>query len=207
MKNRSQKRKPRLRVYKSGAGSLKQGAGSKRQAKSCFLLFIILPLAFCLLILSSCGYHFVGKGGHMPGYVTTISIPFFKNKVLLKPDVETLITTALIDEFVQSKIVKVDNEDSEAVLRGVITDYVRTPISFNKNDVIQEYRLSMKWEIELVRNSDGKVLWKDNNITDYEDFKVNAANIDATKIAELDAIRKMAKDMARLTKERMLEDF
>ncbi|MBI3752649.1 MAG: LptE family protein [Deltaproteobacteria bacterium] len=173
-----------------------------------FTVHCSLFTVFCLLfiVLYGCGYHIAGKGGSMPGSVTTISIPFFKNQVQ-KPDVETIITTALVDEFVKSGIVKVVEEDAEAVLSGAITGYDLTPVSFNKTDVIQEYRLTIKLEISLVRKSDGKILWEDKNITDYEDFKVNTNDVNATKTAELDAMKKMAKDTARLIKERMLEDF
>jgi len=168
----------------------------------------LLLTGFCLLLTvsSGCGYHIAGMGGNMPGDVVAISIPFLKNQVQ-KPDVETIFTTALVDEFVKSGIVKVVEEDAEAVLSGAITGYDLTPVSFNRNDVIQEYRLTIKLEISLVRKSDGEVLWEDKNITDYEDFNVTGTDITATKTAELDAIKKMAKDTARLIKERMLEDF
>jgi hypothetical protein len=43
--------------------------------------------------------------------------------------------------------------------------------------------------------------------TDYEDFKVTALNVDATKAAEREALKKMARDMARLIKEQMVEGF
>ena len=171
---------------------------------SCFLLFTIHCSLFT--VLTSCGYHIAGKGGNMPGNIATLSIPFFKNRIQ-KPDVETVITSALIEEFVKSEVAKVVEEDAEAVINGVITGYELMPVSFNRNDVIQEYRVTIRVEVQLVRNSDGKVLWEDKNITDYEDFKVNAADVNATKTAEWDAVKKMARDTSRLIKERMLEDF
>lgn len=164
-----------------------------------------LVFMFCIF-LCSCGYHIAGKGGNMPGNVATIAVPFLKNQIQ-KPDVESVITTSLVDEFAKSGIVKVVEQDADAVLNGAITGYDLTPVSFNKNDVIQEYRLTIKLDIGLVRKSDGKVLWEGKNITDYEDFKVTATDVNATKSAELDALKKMAKDTARLIKERMLEDF
>ncbi|MBI5875727.1 MAG: LptE family protein, partial [Deltaproteobacteria bacterium] len=109
---------------------------------------LLLLTAYCLLftVLYGCGYHIAGKGGNMPGNIATISIPFLKNQVQ-KPDVETVITISLVDEFVKSGIVKVAEEDAEAVLNGAITGYDLTPVSFNKNDVIQEYRLTIKLDI------------------------------------------------------------
>ncbi|MBI3399166.1 MAG: LptE family protein [Deltaproteobacteria bacterium] len=168
----------------------------------------LLLTTCCLLltVLTACGYRIAGKGGNMPGNITTLSIPFLKNQTQ-KPDVETVVTTALVDEFVKSGIVRVVEENPEAVLRGAVKSYDLTPVSFSRNDVIQEYRLTIKLEISLVRNSDGKVLWEDKYVTDYEDFKVTATDINITKTAELDAAKKMAKDTARLIKERILEDF
>ena len=180
-----------------------------REIKITYLLpRLLLSTAYCLLltVFAGCGYHIAGQGGGMPGNVATMSIPFFRNQVQ-KPDVETFITTALIDEFVRSNVVRVVDENGEAVLKGVVTGYVLTPVSFNRNDVIQEYRLTITLEVELVRSSDGKVLWEDKHITDYEDFKVSSVDVSATKTSELDALKKMAKDTARLIKERILEDF
>lgn len=171
---------------------------------SSFTLFI-LHLASCILLLSSCGYHISGKGGNFPGNIKTVSIPFFKNQTQ-RPDVESVITSAIVDEFITSGIVKVAS-DGEAALNGTIKGYTLTPISFNKNDVLQEYRLTIKLELYLVRISDNKVLWQDKNFTDYEDFKVTTSDVTATKAAEWDALKKMAKDSARLIKERMLEGF
>lgn len=143
----------------------------------------------------------------MPGGIKTISIPFFKN-LTQRPGVETVITTAIVDEFITTKLVKVvSNEESEAVLIGSVRSYVLTPVSFDRTDVTQEYRLSIELELILLRKSDNKTLWQVSNFSDYEDFKVTTLDVDATKTAEWDALKKMAKDMARLVKEQMFEDF
>src|SRR4030067_30936 len=76
---------------------------------SCFLLFTIHYSLFA--VLTSCAYHIAGKGGNMPGNIATLSIPFFKNRIQ-KPDVETVITSALIEEFVKSEVAKVVEEDA-----------------------------------------------------------------------------------------------
>ena len=170
------------------------GRWSKTRNQNVFALYFkqsVFVFVFCIF-LSSCGYHIAGKGGNIPGNIATISIPFLKNKVQ-KPDVETVITTSLVDEFVKSGIIKVVEEDAEAVLNGAITGYDLTPVSFNKNDVIQEYRLTIKLDISLVRKNDGKILWEGKDITDYEDFKVTTTDVNATKSAESDAVKKWQK--------------
>jgi hypothetical protein len=61
--------------------------------------------------------------------------------------------------------------------------------------------------VRIVLKADGRVLWADDNIVDYEDFVVDTGDVTATEEAEITALKKLAKDTARLVKERMLEDF
>ncbi|MEE9591833.1 MAG: LPS assembly lipoprotein LptE [Thermodesulfobacteriota bacterium] len=168
---------------------------------------MLIVYSLLLFLFSGCGYHIAGKGGSMPGGIKTVSIPFFKN-LTQRPGVETVITTAIVDEFINIESIKVVGvEESEAVFIGSIRSYVLTPVSFDRTDVTQEYRLSIEVEFTLLRRSDNKTLWQVSNLSDYEDFKVNTLDVDATKTAEWDALKKMAKDMARLVKEQIVEDF
>lgn len=163
-------------------------------------------LLLCLVVLAfsaGCGYHVAGRGGDLPGGVTSVTVPFFDNRTK-KPDIESTVTTAFINELVTTvDVVK----DGEAVLNGVITSYNLRPVSFTQRDISQEYRLTVGLSVELVRASDGEVLWLDHKISNYEDFTVDLADVVATEEAELEALRKIARDVARYTKERMIEGF
>ncbi|MBI5683410.1 MAG: LptE family protein [Deltaproteobacteria bacterium] len=183
---------------------MKKSKIKNQKSKILFWLFLFTIYYSLFTALSGCGYHIAGKDGKFPGDIKTVSIPFFKNETQ-KPDVESVITPAVVDEFVISGIVKVVS-NGEATISGTIKDYKLSPVSFNRNDLLQEYRLTIRLELSLVRKSDGKILWQDKNFTDYEDFRVTS-DITATKTAEWEALKKMAKDSARLIKERMLEDF
>ncbi|MFQ5586199.1 MAG: LPS assembly lipoprotein LptE [Thermodesulfobacteriota bacterium] len=182
-------------------GGVKRGRGSWTV---CLFVLFIISLSGAL---SGCGYHIAGKGGSMPGGVTTLSIPFFQNHTQ-RPDVETVLTTAIVDEFINTASLQVvKGGEGEATLLGEIHTYTLTPVSFDSTDVTQEYRLSIEVDLKLVRRSDEGILWERKGLTDYEDFKVTALDVDATKAAEREALEKMAKDMARLIKEQMVEDF
>ena len=136
-----------------------------------------------------------------------MSIPFFQN-FTRRPDVERVLTTALVDEFINTPSLRiVKSGEGEATLLGSIRSYALTPISFDSSDVTQEYRLTLVVELKLVAGEKGRVLWKREGLSDYEDFKVTALNVDATKAAEREALKKMVKDMARLIKEQMVENF
>lgn len=224
MSNESRETSKRQKMKRQGSGDERLSIFRRSQAKgiklkgserprddltSPLLSLVLLFIVHCsvLTLLTACGYHIAGKGGAFPGGVKTIAIPFFINQTQ-KPEIESFITADLVDEFVRGGQVQVVKEvEAEATLIGIIKGYTLAPISFTGSDVIQEYRLSIQMEVTLVRKADGKVLWEDKGITDYEDFKVTTTDVTATKTAELDAFKKMAKDTARLIKERMIEEF
>ncbi len=166
---------------------------------------ILIGMVVFALTIPGCGYHIAGRlEGRLPGDIVSLSIPFFRNETR-RPDVEKVITSAFVEEFANN--VEIVDKGGEAVMEGVIKSYRLVPVSYSRSDVIQEYRLKISMSIRLVRSEDGKVLWEDRNITDYDDFQVNTADVTATKEAEWKALKKMARDTARLVKERMLEDF
>lgn len=156
---------------------------------------------FLALTLASCGYHIAGKGGKMPGNITSVSIPIFTNSTS-KPDIESTITQAFVNEFVNT--LNITSSDS-VIMKGTITSYTITPVSYTQNDVSKEYRLTVALSLLIVQGD--KVIWEDTDIVNYEDFRVNINDISATNEAELAALNKIAQSTARLTKERMMEQF
>lgn len=184
--------------------------------KKFILTGFLLPLFIVsIFITSSCSYHVAGSGvaadmdgggaGILPGDIHSLAIPFFQN-ITRKPNVESVITLAVSDEFMSSVEV-VDLEDAEAVLIGTIDSYSLKPISFTASDVVQEYRLNVEVSFFIVRTSDDKVLWQEMKISEYEDFVVDVNDIAASTDAEWNALKIIAIDTARLIKERILEGY
>ena len=171
----------------------------RRMGRMAVLAFVAAALA------AGCGYHVAGKGGgkQFVEGVGTVSIPMFEN-ITGNADVESVITSAMVDELINA--VKVDG-NADAVLKGVVKSYELRPVSFSKSDVVSEYRLRVVMSVKFVKSSDNTVIWHDENISDYEDFTVNTSDISATRDAELTALRKIAKDTARLLRERVSAGF
>ncbi len=162
--------------------------------------FIALLVVFALFY--GCGYHIAGRGGRIEG-VESLAVPVFRN-LTQKPDIESIMTTAVVDEFIN--IVDITTEgNADAVLRGVIKSYRLRPVSYSERDVVNEYRLTVVFAFELIGTGDGRVLWK-NDMLDYEDFQVDTASVTETKAKEIEAFRKIARDTARLLRERILEE-
>lgn len=162
------------------------------------VLFFVLAL-----FMTGCGYHVAGKAGRLPGGIESLTIPIFENRTD-KPDIESDVTSAFVDEFVTS----VEMEGSAAyAMKGVIKRYELTPVSYTESDINQEYRLTVVMGLTIVDKASGRVIWQEDSITDYEDFTVNIKNVTETTEREEAAFRKLSRDTARLVKERMLERF
>ncbi|MBI4746436.1 MAG: LptE family protein [Deltaproteobacteria bacterium] len=167
--------------------------------------------AISLLALSACGYHLAGTVSSLPPDVKKIAIPLFSNKTL-RPDIENQFTNALLDEFAKGKKVVVVGENvADAVVKGIITSFENTPISYKGGDVIQEYRVTVRLEVSLIKKADESVIWKDKNISYFSDYKTaHDIAIAAANIAEANrdaAIRKIAVDVARQLYSNILEGF
>lgn len=153
-------------------------------------------------LLAGCGYHLSGMSGKMPGDITALSIPVFTNATG-KPGIESTLTSAFTTEFATTVQI---SENADAILQGVIKSYGLQSVSYSKNDVNQEYRLTIVMSLKMIKR-DGTVLWEDDNVTDNWDFPVNSSDITVTKEAEIETLKKIARDTARLVKEKMMERF
>lgn len=161
---------------------------------------------FILLTLSGCGYHLAGTVSSLPPDVKKIAIPQFSNKTL-RPDIENQFTSALLDEFVKGgKVAVVTEKDADAVVRGAITSFESTPISFTGGDVIQEYRVTVRLEVSLIKKADESVIWKDKDISYFADYK-NHPDVAVSEANRDTAVKKIAVDLARQLYSNILEGF
>ncbi|MEK7773108.1 MAG: LptE family protein [Deltaproteobacteria bacterium] len=172
------------------------------------ILKICMTAAMSAFVFAAhgCGYHIAGKGGAMPGDMKSLSIPVFTNATA-KPDIESILTSAFVSEFMTTLEIK---EQSDAVMQVTIKSYTLTPVSYTRNDVNQEYRLTVALSVRLYKkegDTPGKLLLSDEDIVDNEDYTVNISDLTATRDRETEALKKLAKDTARLTKEHILEGF
>jgi len=160
-------------------------------------------LCLTALVITGCGYHIAGKSGTMPEDISDVTVPVFINSTT-KPDIEGIITSAFISEFVTTVNV---SKDAASIMKGTITSYSLKGVSFTGTDVTQEYRLTVGLSLTVSDKKDGHVIWQDGAITDFEDYKVDTSDVTRTEEVEIAAFKKLSKDVARKIKERMLEGF
>ncbi len=175
---------------------------------------LIVVLLILLTFLPSCGYHISGTGGIVPEGVKTISIPVFFNATN-EPYVDVEVTQAVVEEFMtDGRLQVVGLDGAEIVLRGKVVKYEVTPLAYNPQAYVQQYRVYLVVDASLEDLRTKKVLWmergiKSNFISDYS-VTFNAAgqaDIRATRVAKDAAIKKASQDIAWTLRSRVLEGF
>lgn len=118
-------------------------------------------LLSAVLLLAGCGYHLPGRGGSLPPEVQSLHIELFTNRTA-EPFLENRITNSVTDWFARKRSLRlVEQRDlADAVFSGVVSDYRTTPISYDRSDVITEYRSTMTIAVTLRQTADDRVLWK-----------------------------------------------
>jgi outer membrane lipopolysaccharide assembly protein LptE/RlpB len=131
------------------------------------------PLFAALLLLTGCGYHLPGRGGNLPSEVQSLYIELFSNRTA-EPFLENSITDSMITRFARIRPLRmVEKRDiADAVLSGVVTAYSTSPISYDRNDVITEYRSTMTIAVTLRQAADDRILWK-GSIDWSEEYPAN----------------------------------
>lgn len=137
------------------------------------LAIILLTLA----ALSSwgCGYSFVGAPRKMPEGISTVAVKSFTNATS-EIGVERLFTEALVNEFSDRKsppLVSVDQADG--IIEGRITGLSVEEIAHSGVRVTSEARLTVTLSVTMKRRSDGKIIWRDKNLVQREDYLVSGS--------------------------------
>jgi len=163
-------------------------------------------IAILIISLSACGYHFTSKRGMLTQDVKTIAVPFFTNKTF-EPRIENLFTDALIEEFLKRGNVDVSKgNDSDATIIGTIKSFKESPVSFDRNDRALEYRATVTLDVSLKRNDNGMIIWKSSGLSGYHEYTVSS-NTATTYNNKIEAIKKIAEDMAEEIHNMIFEDF
>ena len=129
---------------------------------------VFVALLLSLFSFAGCGYQIAGRGVHIPEGVRTLAIPVFENKTL-EPIVEEELTPVVIREFLRdSRIEVVSRSQAALVLQGSVTSYKESPLSFDQDQNVLEYRITIVTHLILVRQSSGVTTPDKEERTDNE---------------------------------------
>lgn len=172
----------------------------------------VLALGFLTFpSLSGCGYT---TKSLLPENIQRVHVPPVRNSIDLsseisektpfrvyRPGLEVELTNAIINRFIFDGVLKVTpDEKADARLEMSLLDYRRDALRYTEGEDVQEYRLNITVEANLVQKSGGKVLWHER-ITGDSTFFLSGPRA----ITEDEAAAKAVEDVARRVVERTIE--
>ncbi|OQY20600.1 MAG: hypothetical protein B6I36_00245 [Desulfobacteraceae bacterium 4572_35.1] len=167
---------------------------------------VITVFALMMLTIAGCGYHLPGRGGTLPEDIATLMIEAVENKTA-EPFIETQLTNEVRDQFARRQTVTIvaDAEQADAILTASIISYRSNAITYNQDDDISEYRLTMQVDGKLVRRLDDEVIWQ-GTVQWQEEFFASDDRAEQDQ-RESDAQLKATKRLAQEVYNRITDNF
>ena len=128
-------------------------------------------LVFLFLFLPACGYRLQGKAGSRfsdPGI--RVDLRPFANESLV-PDGGAYLTARLRDEM---RVIgfrgSFKRSQADYLVEGTMREIHEEVFSHGKNEYALEYRMTVSVDIRVVEIKQGRLLWKEDGLTDAASF-------------------------------------
>ena len=178
-----------------------------------FLKFSVILFSL-VLVFSGCGYT---TRSLLPSEFKSIYVDNFVNKIKVtaessdermyrgyKPGMEIDVTNHIRNKYVFDGNLKVtDDKSANLILKGELIDFRNEALRYDRNDNIQEYRIRMVINMELVDAKTGKTRWKETSFAGESLYNPTGA----LQKTEEQAISDAEDDLARRVVERTVEEW
>ena len=172
----------------------------------------LLIVSAIIIFVSGCGYT---TRSLLPTEFKSIHVDNFKNEIKItaeqsnermyvgyRPGMEIELTRAVIDKFLMDGNLKIAaGPDANLLLYGTLIDFRREALRYDANDNVEEYRVKITVDIELVEAKTGKVVWTDNGFTGETTYRTGGA----LAKSESAGVKEAISDLARRIVERTIE--
>jgi len=128
-------------------------------------------LAGVFPVLSGCAIRSAGGGTvTLPEHIKTVCVRPFTNTTQFF-GLEDALTQAVTNEFIQDGRLSYVSNDTQAngVLTGEISGYLLQPISYDVNQLVQEYKLTVRLNVKFTDQVANTVIWEDPRL--QQDFQ------------------------------------
>jgi hypothetical protein len=174
-----------------------------------------LPLFLALtLCVAGCGYT---TKSLLPTNYKTIFVNSFGNKIKItaeqsnvrmyrgyRPGLEAEITKAVIDKFLFDGNLRIASDNNaNIILKGELVDFRKEPLRYDANDNIEEFRLVLTVNLELIDSATGNTVWKETNFSGETTYRTSGP----LAVSESAAITNGIIDLARRIVERTVEGW
>jgi hypothetical protein len=129
-------------------------------------------LAISALVFCSCGYS--GRA-LLSEHIKKLCIPTFENDTT-RYGIEQNVTTAVTEAFENDGRLSVVSEtEADAMLRGAIVGYQKGPLTFDRGQSVDEFKIEIVVSIEFEDLREGKILWKEDTFRAWKSYKEGSA--------------------------------
>jgi hypothetical protein len=155
---------------------------------------IALILLIPIFLLTNCGYY-SSSGSGLKG-VKSVAVPLFEDQTQ-EYGLRESLTQKVVDSYVQDNTLKVVNQkNSDSILYGIITAYLREAHTFDENENIKEYRVRIFVKATLEETQKKKIIWEEDNL---EGWAIYSAVDETEDDGKEKALEKLAEDIVNRT--------
>ncbi len=157
--------------------------------------FAVSGLAVVILLLSSCGYQLVGRGGTFPEGVEKVAVKPFKNQTD-RSRLEGEASDIFVKELITiGKVTIVDIKDADAWFEGVLRRYDKAPISYGADQEILERRVVITAEVTFQVKGEEEPFYYEETVRGKAEYRVTddlALDDQSEREAALEALADLA---------------
>ena len=176
-----------------------------------FLRYAHIPILF-IFLLAGCGYT---TRSLLPSNIKTIRVNNFQNEIKVtaeqsnlrmyrgyRPGMEVDLTRAVINKFLSDGTLRIASESSaDLTLNSDLIDFKRDALRYDDNNNVQEYRIKLIVNMQLLNNKAGNVMWTEKGFAGETTYRTDGPLAKTETAAVNDAID----DLARRIVERTVE--
>ncbi|MFH1309090.1 MAG: LPS assembly lipoprotein LptE [Candidatus Omnitrophota bacterium] len=169
-------------------------------------------LLICSFILSGCGYT---TSSLLPAELDSIHVDNFKNQIDVtkeisdkrsnysyRPGLENTVTTSVINKFIFDNNLDVRSEEKSAMLlKGALVDFQLVPLSYDRDEDVEEFRVEIFVDMELYNQLTGKLMWKESRFMGEYSYNTTGPN----SMSESTALTNAVSDLSTRIVERVVE--
>jgi|Deesub1362B_J571_1020462.scaffolds.fasta_scaffold01990_6 outer membrane lipopolysaccharide assembly protein LptE/RlpB len=171
-----------------------------------FKLIVIFLLILSFLQLINCGYRLSGTGSFLPPYITTISVPMFKNNTG-RYQLDQKLTQAVINELIARGRFKISSEirKADAILIGEINSFTVNPISFTEEGRADRYSITIIAKVTFKDLVKKKTLFTNSHYVFRDEYEITTGGDFYSE--ETQAIERISEKFARSVVSLIVEGF
>lgn len=135
------------------------------------MLFFMSILAIQMLFITGCGYRITPGGEYIDKNIQTVFVDNLANGTS-EANIENIFRSAFVDQFIRGGRLKLvdSREASDAVFKGRINALLTAPLSYNRDNLAAEERMTITMELVLEENSAGKIIWTDKGFSATQEY-------------------------------------